>query len=179
MSSKHRSRHEGPGSVNLDRPFLQSTGTATSSRNIPTVKDDDKNETSVKILVVEDNHVNQEVIKRMLNLEGIENIELACDGQEAFDKVKELTSKGENYSMIFMDVQMPKVDGLLSTKMIRRDLGYASPIVALTAFADDSNIKECLESGMNGFLSKPIKRPKLKTILAEFCAAYQGKKNNK
>lgn len=179
MSSKHRSRHEGLGSVNLDRPFLQSTGTATSSRNIPTVKDDDKNETSVKILVVEDNHVNQEVIKRMLNLEGIENIELACDGQEAFDKVKELTSKGENYNMIFMDVQMPKVDGLLSTKMIRRDLGYTSPIVALTAFADDSNIKECLESGMNGFLSKPIKRPKLKTILTEFCAAYQGKKNNK
>lgn len=179
LSSKHRSRHEGLGSVNLDRPFLQSTGTATSSRNIPTVKDDDKNETSVKILVVEDNHVNQEVIKRMLNLEGIENIELACDGQEAFDKVKELTSKGENYNMIFMDVQMPKVDGLLSTKMIRRDLGYTSPIVALTAFADDSNIKECLESGMNGFLSKPIKRPKLKTILTEFCAAYQGKKNNK
>lgn len=179
LSSKHRSRHEGLGSVNLDRPFLQSTGTATSSRNIPTVKDDDKNETSVKILVVEDNHVNQEVIKRMLNLEGIENIELACNGQEAFDKVKELTSKGENYNMIFMDVQMPKVDGLLSTKMIRRDLGYTSPIVALTAFADDSNIKECLESGMNGFLSKPIKRPKLKTILTEFCAAYQGKKNNK
>lgn len=179
LSSKHRSRHEGLGSVNLDRPFLQSTGTAISSRNIPTVKDDDKNETSVKILVVEDNHVNQEVIKRMLNLEGIENIELACDGQEAFDKVKELTSKGENYNMIFMDVQMPKVDGLLSTKMIRRDLGYTSPIVALTAFADDSNIKECLESGMNGFLSKPIKRPKLKTILTEFCAAYQGKKNNK
>ncbi|CAI4386863.1 BDN_1c_G0026010.mRNA.1.CDS.1 [Saccharomyces cerevisiae] len=179
LSSKHRSRHEGLGSVNLDRPFLQSTGTATSSRSIPTVKDDDKNETSVKILVVEDNHVNQEVIKRMLNLEGIENIELACDGQEAFDKVKELTSKGENYNMIFMDVQMPKVDGLLSTKMIRRDLGYTSPIVALTAFADDSNIKECLESGMNGFLSKPIKRPKLKTILTEFCAAYQGKKNNK
>lgn len=179
LSSKHRSRHEGLGSVNLDRPFLQSTGTATSSRNIPTVKDDDKNETGVKILVVEDNHVNQEVIKRMLNLEGIENIELACDGQEAFDKVKELTSKGENYNMILMDVQMPKVDGLLSTKMIRRDLGYTSPIVALTAFADDSNIKECLESGMNGFLSKPIKRPKLKTILTEFCAAYQGKKNNK
>lgn len=179
LSSKHRSRHEGLGSVNLDRPFLQSTGTAISSRNIPTVKDDDKNETSDKILVVEDNHVNQEVIKRMLNLEGIENIELACDGQEAFDKVKELTSKGENYNMIFMDVQMPKVDGLLSTKMIRRDLGYTSPIVALTAFADDSNIKECLESGMNGFLSKPIKRPKLKTILTEFCAAYQGKKNNK
>lgn len=179
LSSKHRSRHECLGSVNLDRPFLQSTGTATSSRSIPTVKDDDKNETSVKILVVEDNHVNQEVIKRMLNLEGIENIELACDGQEAFDKVKELTSKGENYNMIFMDVQMPKVDGLLSTKMIRRDLGYTSPIVALTAFADDSNIKECLESGMNGFLSKPIKRPKLKTILTEFCAAYQGKKNNK
>ncbi|CAI2035389.1 hypothetical protein SEUBUCD646_0I00330 [Saccharomyces eubayanus] len=174
--STHHSREESVGSVNLDRPFLQSTGTATSSRTIPTVSNSNTNDSSIKILVVEDNHVNQEVIKRMLNLEGIENIELACDGQDAFDKVKELTSRGENYNMIFMDVQMPKVDGLLSTKMIRRDLGYKSPIVALTAFADDSNIKECLESGMNGFLSKPIKRPKLKTILIEFCAAYQEKK---
>ncbi|CAI4064345.1 hypothetical protein SKDZ_09G0240 [Saccharomyces kudriavzevii ZP591] len=179
VSSKRRSQEESLGSVNIDRPFLQSTGTATSSRNVPTVQGGDKDGTSIKILVVEDNHVNQEVIRRMLNLEGIDNIELACDGQEAFDKVKELTSKGENYNMIFMDVQMPKVDGLLSTKMIRRDLGYKSPIVALTAFADDSNIKECLESGMNGFLSKPIKRPKLNTILSEFCAAYQGKKNKK
>lgn len=155
------------GSVCLDRPFLQSTGTASSSGNIATVSAN-MNKT-YKIMVAEDNHVNQEVIKRMLNLEGIDNIDLACDGQDAFDKVKALQEKGEHYNLIFMDVQMPKVDGLLATKMIRGDLKYNYPIVALTAFADDSNIKVCLEAGMNGFLSKPIKRPKLRTIIAEYC----------
>lgn len=198
--------------VNLDRPFLQSTGTA---RNIPqynvdsskdkthhneqavtnndkngiatdgvphtdtndlkrkndtveSTTDDNRKTSSVKILVAEDNHVNQEVIKRMLQLEGIKDIDLACDGQDAFDKVSSLQTHGQNYSIIFMDVQMPRVDGLLATRMIRNDLSYTYPIVALTAFADDSNIKECLEAGMDGFLSKPIKRTKLKTIIKEF-----------
>lgn len=162
--------------VSLDRPFLQSTGTATSSRSVPSLATSGK---SLKILVAEDNHVNQEVIKRMLNLEGINNIELACDGQEAFDKVKELSTNKETYDMIFMDVQMPKVDGLLSTKLIRQDLEYKAPIVALTAFADDSNIKECIDSGMDGFLSKPIKRPQLKTIIKEYCPGWEppAKKN--
>ncbi|KAK5774113.1 histidine kinase PWA37_001122 [Arxiozyma heterogenica] len=199
--------------VNLDRPFLQSTGTARnilqysmdSSKdktiyNEKTITDNDKkdirtnngthidttdlkkkkNDTEefttddnkrtpgIKILVAEDNHVNQEVIKRMLQLEGIKDIDLACDGQDAFNKVSALQADGRHYSIIFMDVQMPHVDGLLATRMIRNDLSYSYPIVALTAFADDSNIKECLEAGMNGFLSKPIKRTKLKTIIKEF-----------
>lgn len=154
------------GNVSLDRPFLQSTGTASSSKNVTVVSNVNK---SYRILVAEDNHVNQEVIKRMLTLEGIDRIDLAADGQDAFDKVKALQEKGEHYELIFMDVQMPKVDGLLATKMIRKDLDYQYPIVALTAFADDSNIRVCLEAGMNGFLSKPIKRPKLKTIIAQYC----------
>lgn len=132
-----------------------------------------------KILVAEDNHVNQEVIKRMLNLEGINNIDLACDGQDAFDKVQSLVEQNDSYDMIFIDIQMPKVDGLLSTKMIRRDLNYKGSIVALTAFADDSNIKECIEAGMNGFLSKPIKRPKLKMILEEYCPNWIEMKKSK
>lgn len=168
---------ESDSKVHLDRPFLQSTGTATSSRNVPTMAAViDKR---FKILVAEDNHVNQEVIKRMLNLEGIDNIDLACDGQDAFDKVKSLVEKNDGYDLIFMDVQMPKVDGLLSTKMIRNDLKYTGSIVALTAFADDSNIKECLEAGMNGFLSKPIKRPKLKMILEEYCPNWKELKQRK
>ncbi|KAL3229165.1 Osmosensing histidine protein kinase SLN1 [Nakaseomyces bracarensis] len=166
-----KSESQKEDKVHLDRPFLQSTGTATSSRNVPTMAAVvDKH---FKILVAEDNHVNQEVIKRMLNLEGIDNIDLACDGQDAFDKVKSLVEKNDAYDLIFMDVQMPKVDGLLSTKMIRNDLKYTGSIVALTAFADDSNIKECLEAGMNGFLSKPIKRPKLKMILEEYCPNWK------
>ncbi|SCV02592.1 LAMI_0H00914g1_1 [Lachancea mirantina] len=153
------------GSVRVDRPFLQSTGTAQSSRNVTTLQTS-RNEG--KILVAEDNNVNQEVIKRMLNLEGLARIDLACDGEEAFLKVKEQVEENDFYDMIFMDVQMPKVDGLTATKQIRQELKYDHPIVALTAYADDSNIKECLNAGMNGFLSKPIKRPKLRNILREF-----------
>lgn len=168
--SNTNDQEQTKSSLSLDRPFLQSTGTATSSRSMPSIATIGK---SLNILVAEDNHVNQEVIKRMLNLEGIKNIELACDGQEAFSKVKELKDNNENYDIIFMDIQMPKVDGLLSTRMIREELDYNFPIVALTAFADDSNIKECLVSGMNGFLSKPIKRPQLKKILKEYCPEWE------
>ncbi|OTA37195.1 hypothetical protein BTJ68_02998 [Hortaea werneckii EXF-2000] len=68
-----------------------------------------------------------------------------------------------------MDVQMPNVDGLESTRLIR-EIGYNAPIVALTAFAEESNIKDCMDSGMNYFLSKPIRRPQLKKVLKEYCA---------
>ncbi|CDO91689.1 unnamed protein product [Kluyveromyces dobzhanskii CBS 2104] len=155
------------GTVRVDRPFLQSTGTATSTRSITSVASE---VTRHRVLVAEDNNVNQEVIKRMLQLEGLTDIDMACDGQEAYDKVEEILKNNDAYSIIFMDVQMPKVDGLLATKMIRNDLCYKGPIVALTAYADDSNIKVCLESGMDRFLPKPIKRPLLKKIIEQCCS---------
>lgn len=64
---------------------------------------------------------------------------------------------------------MPNVDGLQSTRLIRQ-MGYSAPIVALTAFAEESNVKECMDSGMNYFLSKPIRRPALKQVLKTYCA---------
>ncbi|CUS24746.1 LAQU0S19e00694g1_1 [Lachancea quebecensis] len=156
------------GSVRVDRPFLQSTGTALSSRSVTTTSVANK----CKVLVAEDNNVNQEVIKRMLNLEGLDDVDLACDGQDAFDKVKAREEAGKFYDLIFMDVQMPRVDGLSATRMIRNELNYTHPIVALTAYADDRNIKECIDAGMNGFLAKPIRRPKIKEILGEYCPTY-------
>lgn len=62
---------------------------------------------------------------------------------------------------------MPKLDGLQSTRLIRK-MGYSAPIVALTAFAEESNVKECMDSGMDMFLSKPIRRPALKQVLKKF-----------
>lgn len=62
---------------------------------------------------------------------------------------------------------MPNLDGLQSTRLIRQ-MGYSAPIVALTAFADESNVKQCLDSGMDMFLSKPIRRPALKQVLQKF-----------
>ena len=65
--------------------------------------------------------------------------------------------------------QMPNLDGLQSTRLIR-GMGYSAPIVALTAFAEESNVKECLDSGMDFFLPKPIRRPALKQVLKRYCA---------
>lgn len=64
---------------------------------------------------------------------------------------------------------MPNLDGLQSTRLIR-SMGYSAPIVALTAFAEESNVKECMDSGMNYFLPKPIRRPALKHVLNKYCA---------
>lgn len=64
---------------------------------------------------------------------------------------------------------MPILDGLQSTRLIR-EMGYSAPIVALTAFAEESNVKECMDSGMDFFLPKPIRRPALKQVLKRYCA---------
>ena len=96
------------------------------------------------------------------------DVTMAKDGQEAFDYVRESMTNQRPYNLIFMDVQMPNVDGLQSTRLIR-EMGYSVPIVALTAFAEDSNVKECMDSGMNGFLSKPLRRPAFKQVIKRYC----------
>lgn len=156
----------------FEKPMMlavSSTGTASSSR-----KNFIKDVKNINILVAEDNMVNQEVIKRMLKLEGFEAITMAGNGAEAIDFVKASFEEDEYYDLIFMDVQMPKIDGLQATRTIRNELHYSGPIIALTAFADESNVKECLNCGMSGFLSKPIKRKNLRQIIHKFCPDMLG-----
>lgn len=173
------------GSDNKRKPFFEkphlmtrsSTGTANSSSNGSERLDvgshfllDDLSH--LKILVAEDNLVNQEVIKRMLLLEGFTNITMASNGAEAVDSVKKSIEDDNVFDLIFMDVQMPKIDGLLATRMIRSNLHFDAPIIALTAFADESNAKECLNNGMSGFLAKPIRRTNLRKIITEFSPIF-------
>lgn len=124
-------------------------------------------QSKLKVLVADDNSTNIEVVSRMLKLESVYDVTIAKDGQEAFDLVKGSMAKNESFDVIFMDVQMPNVDGLQSTRLIR-GMGYKSPIVALTAFSEESNVKDCIDSGMDEFLSKPIRRPALKRVLQRF-----------
>ncbi|EFX03510.1 osmolarity two-component system protein sln1 [Grosmannia clavigera kw1407] len=126
-----------------------------------------KSQDRVRVLVADDNSTNVEVVSRMLKLEDIYNVTIAKDGQEAYDLVKANMEKNQMFDVIFMDIQMPNLDGLQSTRLIRQ-MGYSAPIVALTAFSEESNVKECMESGMNEFLSKPIRRPALKQVLQKF-----------
>lgn len=134
----------------------------------------------LKILVAEDNLVNQKVIQRLLTIEGFHDISMACDGGEAIEFVKKSvedfeTKQSQNletgstiYDMIFMDIQMPKIDGLAATNYIRKELNFRGPIVALTAYTDDDNVKHCLEQGMDAFLPKPIRRNELRKIIMDY-----------
>ncbi|PGH05517.1 hypothetical protein AJ80_08338 [Polytolypa hystricis UAMH7299] len=122
----------------------------------------------LRVLVAEDNRVNQEIVVRMLNMEGISDVTLANDGNEAAENVRESLRQKRPFHLIFMDVQMPYLDGLQSTRIIRK-LGHSRPIVALTAFAEDSNSKDCIVAGMDHFLPKPIRRQALRQALEKYC----------
>jgi osomolarity two-component system, sensor histidine kinase SLN1 len=126
-----------------------------------------KAEGKLRVLVADDNSTNVAVVTQMLKLEDVYDVTIAKDGLEAYELVKENMHENLVFDLIFMDVQMPNVDGLQSTRLIR-DIGYSAPIVALTAFSEESNVKECIASGMDEFLSKPIKRRALKQVLKKF-----------
>lgn len=100
------------------------------------------------------------------------DVTIAKDGQEAVERIKEALNEGRNFHLVLMDIQMPNLDGIESTKIIRH-LGYNAPIVALTAFAEESNVKDCLDAGMNYFLAKPIRRPQLKHVLKTYCSTIR------
>jgi PAS domain S-box-containing protein len=117
-----------------------------------------------RILVVEDNLVNQRVAQRVLEKNGFQ-VFLANDGYEALARIVELDWKVQ---AILMDIQMPGLDGFETTAEIRRlEMNHQrrTPIIALTAHALDRDRERCLAYGMDGYLSKPVKAPELLDLL--------------
>jgi len=120
-----------------------------------------------KILLVEDNVVNQLVAKAILEKFGL-TLDLATDGQQAVNKFGSNT-----YDMILMDCQMPVLDGFEATKQIREielnnEQQQHIPIIALTANAHDKDRERCINAGMDGYISKPIVKNDLYNILAQY-----------
>ncbi len=120
----------------------------------------------LRILVADDNSVNQKVARMMLSKFGY-SPDLVANGVEAVEAVKQC-----DYDLVFMDCQMPEMDGFEATRMIRdiegdRSSSKRAYIFALTANVRDESLERSKESGMDGFLAKPIKLGDIKTALAE------------
>jgi signal transduction histidine kinase/DNA-binding response OmpR family regulator len=121
----------------------------------------------LRVLVVEDNQVNQLLVTTILAKAGM-RAEVAGNGVEAVQAVHQ-----RNFDVILMDMQMPEMDGLEATRRIRQlgALGRAVPIVAMTANAMQEDRRRCLEAGMNDFVAKPIDSGELLRKIAAHCRA--------
>ncbi|MEI6172519.1 MAG: PAS domain S-box protein [Bacteroidota bacterium] len=115
-----------------------------------------------KILLVEDNKLNRLVAKTILAHFGIEVTE-AVNGEIAVDILRK-----ESFNLVLMDMQMPVMDGIDATLMIRKEISTTIPIIALTAHALKSEEARCREAGMNDFISKPFEEEKLLNVLSKF-----------
>jgi two-component system sensor histidine kinase/response regulator len=116
----------------------------------------------LRILVAEDNAVNQRLIVRLLEKRG-HRVVVAADGRQAVEALER-----ESFDLVLMDVQMPEVDGLQATAAIRekeKSSGKHQSIVALTAHAMSGDRDRCLAAGMDDYLKKPIRPQELDQIL--------------
>ena len=117
----------------------------------------------MRILVAEDNKINQLIMKELLSSIGVE-VTLAENGIKALEKLEKNT-----FDLILMDIQMPEMDGLMATTQIRLDARYANlPILAVSANAGAEFVAESLRAGMNDHLTKPVDVKKLYSALKKW-----------
>jgi signal transduction histidine kinase/CheY-like chemotaxis protein len=127
---------------------------------------------NINILVVEDNLINQKLIVRILQKRGY-LVDTANDGKEAMEKLSY-----SNYDLVLMDIQMPEMDGIEATELIRKkekeEKAKMTPIIALTAYAMKGDKERFLKAGMNSYISKPIKQNQLMETIEKLFYENQG-----
>ncbi len=114
-----------------------------------------------RILVAEDTRMNQILLEKIFDRITLGGVDYVNNGQMALDT---LLDTPDRYNLVLMDIQMPVLDGLSATRKIR-EAGIRTPVVALTAHARPEDRRQCMESGMNGFIAKPYKLEKLLQVL--------------
>ena len=158
------SSHPGQGStfsVILELPIAQpSAAPVVASTAVAS-----PNSRPLSILLVEDNALNQRVASQLLSRDG-HQVTLADDGQQALELLA-----NQNFDLVFMDMQMPVMDGLTATRAIRsREQATGSQrhtVIAMTANAQDSDRDDCLAAGMDDFLTKPLNAGQLRALIAK------------
>jgi CheY-like chemotaxis protein/HPt (histidine-containing phosphotransfer) domain-containing protein len=122
-------------------------------------------QTALRILLVEDNPVNQTLAVALLQKQG-HAVALAGNGKEAVERLQ----TGVPFDLVLMDLQMPEMDGLEATRRIRqheRETGGHVPILAMTAHAMKGDREVCLQAGMDGYVSKPVRPQELREAIAK------------
>lgn len=118
------------------------------------------------VLLVDDNEFNRKVGRKLLEKIGAV-VEIAHNGQEAVTKVRERTEK---YDIIFMDCQMPILDGYDATREIRaQESGVKNIVIAMTAHAMKGDKERCLEAGMDNYLTKPVSKKSINSMIEKYC----------
>ena len=118
-----------------------------------------------KVLLVEDNELNREIATALLEETGI-SVDCVEDGTDAVERMNEVDD--DRYDLIFMDIQMPKMDGYMTTREIRtlkNNKKANIPIVAMTANAFEEDKKKAFKAGMNAHIAKPIDRETIVDVL--------------
>ena len=126
---------------------------------------------SLRVLLVEDNAVNQRLAVRLLEKRG-HHVVVAGNGAEAL-----AATEKQDFDLVFMDVQMPEMDGLEATAVIRgkeKISGKHQPIIALTAHAMKGDREKCIAGGMDGYLTKPIRPQELDDVLEDYIGRRAG-----
>ena len=160
----------------VSKPFFRSTLydkinalTGAESKSVEP-EDDYSDLMGLHILIAEDNDINWEIISTMLGMFGITS-ERAENGRICVDMVR---AAAETYTLVFMDIQMPEMNGLDATRAIRQledPRASSIPIIAMTADAFSENVTECLNAGMNGHIAKPID---IKLVIKEIRRIKEG-----
>jgi signal transduction histidine kinase/DNA-binding response OmpR family regulator len=161
-------RHE-----NLIKAFEQAYGGVEITFEIPVseppgVQPDERRperrQNAVHLLVAEDNPINQKLARMMLTKEGY-TVTIAENGTEV---VEVFSQSPESFALIFMDIQMPDMDGFEATRRIREKGFLDIPIVAMTAHAMKGYRDKCLDGGMNEYISKPIRKEAVLNVIKRF-----------
>lgn len=114
-----------------------------------------------RILIVEDNPVNQKVLHYLITGQGFQ-ADIAANGAKALDAFKP-----NEYVLIFMDLRMPLMDGFEATRQLRKS-GCNIPIIAITASEQEADRQECASAGMDGFLTKPFNKLDFDGVLKQW-----------